>query len=1096
VSDEPRGDLAAVVRAYEDHLDGLARKAIEAPHQPGETPGGRTYAAIDAAKDAWQSFSEAAFRYGAVIEAGEGRARFYNVLAERAVRRWGTPPQPVNSAISWQRTHREADPNVDTEIISWFEACLVQEWLPTSRIGSSGTAVGSTAEVPVPAEWEHEQPRGARVSDTGNVAGMPTKRKLIEVALPLEAINVASAREKSIRHGHPSTLHLWWARRPLAACRAVLFASLVDDPSSDPDRFPTPKAVEDERTRLFGIIERLVLWENTTNEVVLEEARAEIRRSTGGNPPPVLDPFCGGGSIPLEAQRLGLTAYASDLNPVAVLITKALIEIPPKFANMPPVHPDARRGVGATGAWKGAVGLAEDVRRYGAWMRDEAERRIGHLYPKVRLPNEHGGGEATVIAWLWARTVTCPNPACGAQMPLVGSYSLAAKPGGRRYATPVIDRVKREVTFDISSSPPAIPDGTIGRRGALCLVCGSPTTLSYIRDEGRQGRMTTIPLAVVADSPAGRLYLAPTSVTGAGVAPTDFAPELISANPRDIKTQTYGLRTFGQLFTSRQATNLGVMVELAKEVPSKVAADAAAAGLPDDQHGLSAGGSGARAYGEAVAVYLAFAIDRLADRGSTLATWDAARSTIRNTFSRQAMAMSWDFAEGNPFSHSTGNFGDAVAWVCEALADVPAGPPGSVVQRDAAAVLDVAPVVVSTDPPYYDNIGYSDLSDYFYIWLRRSLSPSFPSLFSTMLTPKGPELVATPTRFDGDRTKADQHFEQGLRRAFGNLRAAAHLDYPVTVYYAFKQAETQGNGADARVASTGWETMLDGLLGSGLAVVGTWPIRTELSNKIGMQMNMLASSIVLVCRPRADSASITDRRGFLADLKAELPDALRTLQHGNIAPVDLAQASIGPGMAVFSGYAKVVEPDGTTMSVRTALALINGALDELLTEQEGEFDADTRWAIAWYDQFGLDEADSGRAILLTQAKDTSLEGLAIAGIVEARRGKTRLLDRSEYSVDWDPAKDRRTPVWEAMQRLIQVLLVDGEAGAAALLARLGGLGDTARDLAYRLYHVAERKGWTDEARAYNALVVAWPDLARGADSARAAQPAQATLGLE
>ena len=314
------------------------------------------------------------------------------------------------------------------------------------------------------------------------------KRKLIEVALPLEAINVASAREKSIRHGHPSTLHLWWARRPLAACRAVLFASLVDDPSSDPERFPTPKAVEDERTRLFGIIERLVQWENSTNEAVLEEARAEIRRSTGGNPPPVLDPFCGGGSIPLEAQRLGLTAYASDLNPVAVLITKALIEIPPKFANLPPVHPDARRGVGGTGAWKGAAGLAEDVRRYGAWMRDEAERRIGHLYPKVRLPKEHGGGEATVIAWLWARTVTCPNPACGARMPLVRSFALSTKKGKEAWVEPIVDRTAKTVRFEVRT-------GRAGRRPTADRSAAGRNSAASSASHGARSTTTSRPRA-------------------------------------------------------------------------------------------------------------------------------------------------------------------------------------------------------------------------------------------------------------------------------------------------------------------------------------------------------------------------------------------------------------------------------------------------------------------------------------------------------------------------------------------------------------------------------------------------------------------------
>jgi len=928
----------------------------------------------------------------------------------------------------------------------------------------------------------------------------PVKRKLIEVALPLEAINVASAREKSIRHGHPSTLHLWWARRPLAACRAVLFSSLVDDPSSDPDRFPTPKAVEDERTRLFGIIERLVLWENTTNEVVLEEARAEIRRSTGGNPPPVLDPFCGGGSIPLEAQRLGLTAYASDLNPVAVLITKALIEIPPKFANQPPVHPDARRGVGGTGAWKGAAGLAEDVRRYGAWMRDEAERRIGHLYPKVRLPKEHGGGEATVIAWLWARTVTCPNPACGARMPLVRSFALSTKKGKEAWVEPIVDRAAKTVSFEIRTRIGTVPAGTVGRRGARCIVCEGPVTLELIRIEGRAHRIEARLMAIVAEGERGRVYLPPDdeqSAIARSAHPTWVPDESIAFNPRDIKAPTYGLATFGELFTPRQLVALSTFSDLVGEARSGIIRDAIAAGRSDDAMRLHAGGVGVVAYADAVATYLAFAVDKGANYWSSLCAWHQSAEKLMSTFGRQALPMVWDFTEANPLSNSSGNFYLGITQAAEMLEAAPAYGIGQATLSPAAHVHVDQPVAISTDPPYYHNIIYADLADFFYVWLRRSLSTVFPELFATVLTPKTDELVAAPYRFGGDHGAAEAHFEAGLGAAFARIREIAVSSVPITVFYAFKQSESDGGDeALSTLASTGWETMLEGLLAAGFSVHGTWPIRSELTVALKKDMDTLASSIMLVCRPRTADAGITTRKDFVAALKREMPEALRTLQHGNIAPVDLAQSSIGPGMAIFSRYAKVLEPDGSAMRVRTALALINQVLDELLAEQEGEFDADTRWAIAWYEQFGLGEAAYGTAETLSKAKNTSVAGVVEAGIVVASRGRVRLLERAEYSANWDPANDARIPVWEATQRLVHALLTDGEASAGALLARLGGLGDTARDLAYRMYQVAERKGWTDEAQAYNALVVAWTDLARGAESARAAQPAQASLGLE
>jgi putative DNA methylase len=915
----------------------------------------------------------------------------------------------------------------------------------------------------------------------------PVRRKLIEVALPLEAINVASAREKTIRQGHPSTFHLWWARRPLAACRAVLFASLVDDPSSDPDRFPTPKAVEDERTRLFGIIERLVQWENSTKEEVLEEARVEIRRSTGGNPPPILDPFCGGGSIPLEAQRLGLTAYASDLNPVAVLITKALVEIPPKFADQPPVHPGARRGIGGTGAWKGAAGLAADVRAYGVWMRDEAERQIGHLYPKVRLPREHGAGEATVVAWIWARTVRCPNPACGALTPLANNWELSTK---RRHFSvqPVVDPAQRTIKYRIVPGPATTPP-TVGRGGARCLVCSAGMSLDQVRAAGRNGDTGTDLIAVVVDGGTNRRYLEADIGVATAVTPAahpDRPDELLSTHPQYMGTPRYGLTRVGDLFTERQLAVLGVLAALVSVASQKAEEDAVRAGDRD-----------AKAYGLAIATYLALLVDRVANRSSTQSFWDPTGENVQQVFARQALPMIWISAEANVFSGASGSIDGQIDYLARALAAVPAAPDAHVEQQDATNASFREGALVSTDPPYYDNVPYADLSDFFYVWLRRSVGARYPGLFETLLTPKAAELVADSVRLGG-RDQAKGFFEAGLSAVLSRLARVQTDQAPMTVYYAFRQSEAHADPEGHTVAaSTGWETMLASLLGAGLAVVGTWPMRTEQPGGLReLGRNALASSVVLVCRPRQADAGTATRRSFVTSLKREMPEALRTLQHGNIAPVDLAQSSIGPGMAIFSRYTRVLEPDGSPMPVRTALALINQVLDEILAEQEGEFDADTRWAIAWYEQFGLSESSYGTAETLSKAKNSSIDGLVEAGIVSASRNRVRLLKRPEYSSTWDLMKDRRIPVWEATQRLIGILLTDGESAASDLLARLGGLGDTARDLAYRLYGIAERKGWTDEARAYNALVVAWTDLARGADSARAAQPTQANLGLE
>ena len=889
---------------------------------------------------------------------------------------------------------------------------------------------------------------------------MTYKKKLIEVALPLDAINRESAREKNIRHGHPSTLHLWWARRPLAACRAVLFASLVNDPSAHSDRFPTEEAQDAERERLFHIIEELVKWENTTNERVLDAARAEIMRSCDGNPPPVCDPFCGGGSIPLEAQRLGLTAYASDLNPVAVLITKALIEIPPKFAGQPPVHREDDK-LETTGSWKGAQGLAEDVRYYGKWMRDQAEHRIGHLYPKVKLPPEQGGGEATVIAGLWARTITCPNPACRTRMPLVNSLAVSRR-GNKAWLEPVPDREKKAVNFKVRTGPGCPEDGSVQRSGATCLACGTSVPLSIVRAQAKAGDMGAQLLCTIAEGNRKRVYVEADhdQMRAADVEPPDDAPETdLPEQALGFRVQGYGMTKHRDLFTNRQLTTLTTFCDLVEEARKQVIAD-----------------SGDERYADAVATYLGLGVSRLANRCSSQSFWHAGRDTVEQVFGRNALPMIWVYAEANPFSSSSGNFIGQMGYLVEALSRTPAEGQVVVQQLDAAATIDRPPMLVATDPPYYDNVPYADLSDFFYVWLRRCLGHLHPDLFSTILVPKAQELIAEPAR-QGSWDAAAAFFEAGLRRAFENMLAAHDETFPLTLFYAFRQAEDAADGA-GRV-STGWETMLQGLLDAGAAITGTWPVRTEQPGGLReLKRAALASSIVLVCRKRRIDAPLATRKEFIGALKAELAGALRRLQHGNIAPVDLAQASIGPGMAIFSRYAKVVEADGKPMTVRSALGIINQALDELLSEQESDFDADTRWALAWFEECGMELGSFGKAETLSKAKNTAINGLVHAGILEAKGNRVRLFDRSELSAFWNPATDARLTVWEVAQHLILALETGGETKAAELLRMVGGLGETARELAYRLYVICERKKWAREALAYNSLVVAWPEIAR------------------
>ena len=897
------------------------------------------------------------------------------------------------------------------------------------------------------------------------------KKKLIETSLPLEAINAASAREKSIRHGHPSTLHLYWSRKPLATARAVLFAQLVDDPASRPEEFPTVESQDKERARLHALMEKLIIWENSNDEKLLEQAREEIRKSNDGKLPAVVDPFAGGGSIPLEAQRLGLESHASDLNPLAVLINKALIEIPPKFAGWSPVFPGIAE---EQSSWLHAEGLAADVQHYGQWLRDEAEKRIGHLYPKVTAP---GGTEHTVIAWKWARTVINPNPANPIETPLVNSWWLSKKKGKEAWvkATVVDGQVQYEVQHN-ADGPKKGEDGTRVGRGGISLADGTPISADYIKEQGVQRGLGSHLIAIVAEDKKGRLYLSPNAEHMAASlvkAPDDVPLQEIPHNPRSHWTPAYGLTKFSDLFTNRQLVALTTLSELVPEVRSKVLEDALASGIPAGER-LEDGGVGAEAYADAVATYLALGVSRMADYCNSLCTWDRTRDSVTHLFSRQAIPLVWDYVEANILSNSSGNFLGQLGWIVKALQRMNVQGSGKVKQISATS-RDYAGLVVSTDPPYYDNIGYSDLSDFFYVWLRKSLRTIHPSVVGTMLTPKADELVANPYRHDG-KQGAEKFFIEGFNSVFHRIRESdANPDAPMTVYYAYKQ---QDRGKDG-TSSTGWHTLLDGLIQSGWEITATWPMRSELKNRmLSHGTNALASSILLACRLRPADARVVARRAFVAALKSELPEALRTLMQGTIAPVDLAQAAIGPGISVFSRYAKVQEADGTDMSVKDALQLINATLDEVLGEQESDLDSDTRFAVRWYRQYGWRADNSGIADQLARSSDTSLAELQRGGIFEAKGGKARLLSPTQLDEEWDPAADEHVSVWEATVRLAAVLAKDGVDKIAELLPAVGEKVslDAVKELGFLLFHEAEKNKDTDDAILFNGLVSSWGDL--------------------
>ena len=912
------------------------------------------------------------------------------------------------------------------------------------------------------------------------------KRKLIEVAIPLEAINAASAKEKMPGIGaHPRGIHLWWARRPLAACRAVLFAQLVDDPSSHPDKFPTEEDVDEERKRLFKIVEDLVVWQNSTNESVLKRAREEIRRSCDNELPPIYDPFSGGGSIPLEAQRLGLPAYGSDINPVAVMIGKSMIEIPPKFKDWDPVHP----GPKDSNHYRYAEGLAEDVKYYGEWMREKAFQRIGHLYPQADVSKEVGSGKATVIAWIWARTVPSPDPAFGnAHVPIASSFLLSSKAGKEVWVKPIVDKAKKTISYRIrkggtTDELSVAKSGTKVGRGAnfRCLLSETAITPAHVKTSGMNGNLGQCLIAIVTQGRRGRDYVEPLAehVNIAFSARPDRKPQM--ALPGDMRafwTPPYGLRTFGDLFTDRQLVALNTFSDLVHEARIKIERDAKNSGLSEDSTPFREDGIGANAYAEAVSVYLAFGVERCADFNNSIVRWNSSNEKVMNLFARQAIPMTWDFGEANILAEVVGGFTSATKFISQCISKLVAHRVGSILAHDAQMMDYKNGAVISTDPPYYDNIGYADLSDFFYCWMKPLIRPTFPELFGVLATPKSEEIVATPYRH-GSKKAAEDFFLEGMSRTIANMARQSSPDYPTTLYYAFKQSEIIQEG----ISSTGWATFLQAVLEAGYAVVSTWPVRSEQAHRIiASGTNALANSVVLVCRKREDSAETISRAEFIGALKRQLPMAIENLQKVNISPADMPQSAIGPGMGIFSRCKAVLEADDSPMTVKTALQLINGELDEYLGGIQGEFDADTRFAITWFEQNGLAAGEYGEANNIAMARGISVSSVQHAGIVESAAGKVRILNRDEIDSDWNPTTDTHLTVWECCQHLIRTLEQGGEQAAALLLKKIGPVhADAARDLAYCMYDIcANKRRDAGEATAYNGLIAVWPELTRQA----------------
>ena len=932
---------------------------------------------------------------------------------------------------------------------------------------------------------------------------MEHRRKLIETDWPLNDISRQSVKEKALTHGHPQTLHRWWARRPLAACRAALFASIVDDPGDCYDEFPDEEAVSRKRRSLNDLITQLVQWKRTddkspSNRELMGKVRYEIARSIARNHGDTLpetteeaetyltenrnlatvyDPFCGGGSVPHEAQRLGLDAIASDQNPVAVLITKALVQFSHPYVNRHPINSEANKLEARDGrrrpkrpvTWRGASGLADDLRFYGKWILNKARERIGHFYPDVDIP---GGSTATTTAWIWANTITCSNVACRATIPLLKSYQLTAK-GEKHWVKPSVSPLEGTVEFSVQRTKVGVPEQpTMRGDSVVCLACDQPSPLDYVREEARSKRLGTQMMAIVSHSGPNRHFAAPTEnhIDKAMSARPDFGFVPSGSLPSEalgFSIQNYGFTQWRDLYTNRQLLTITTLSMLIDEVVEIIVRD-----------------GGEQAYAETIKTYLALALGRTAETNCRFTRWVNTGDKVAGVFGRQTLNMVWDFAEPNIFSNRTQCWTNQVNWVAKVLERLPKDTvPGNVYLGDASSPSQaISDAIVITDPPYYDNIGYADLSDFFYVWLRPLLKDIHPKLFTGISVPKHNQIVAAPL-FDDPR----QHFADRLSQALVRIHDSSAREYPSSIFYAYRQKEN-GN-ADSSL--TGWHAMLDSLVKAGFKVVGTWPIRTEHSGRLRSQKsNALATSVLLVCRRRHEDAPITTRGNFIAELEAELPQALdRLTRYNHIEPLDLEQAAIGPGMEVYSKYRSVETNKGEPVDVIEALQCINRVIADYIDREEGELvgdlDAPTQFCLSWVKQHGFQQGESGQAEMLAKPKGVTIDGLRDElRLLDARAGRMRIIDYNEYEPEVRIKRvSLESSIWEGCMLMAHNFgAVKGKRvhGAAQVYSRMGTNAEKVERLARILFDRFERRSESVHSRVFNDIVASWQDIVRNA----------------
>ena len=911
------------------------------------------------------------------------------------------------------------------------------------------------------------------ITSSATDASPAVRKKLIEVALPLHAINAAARKEKTTTHGHPSTFHLWWGHRPYSVARAVIFASLVDDPSARPDLYPTEVEQSRAREAYFYLIEELVQWKNVTNPSVLAAAKKYISQSVGPDGPTVVDPFSGRGTIPLEAKRLGCSVLGSDLNPVAVLISKALVETPGKFAHVSPVHPATSNAIS-----RGVAAIASDVIAYGRDLLESAKHEVSSLYPGV----EQKDGRWTVTAWLWARSMECPNPVCGrSETPLVKSSVLSTKAKPRIHLKPRVDLGSRRVAFDPSQDKTEPFSNVLSKRGATCIFCHELIPLKYIRETAAKSGLGRMPMGAVISRNGKKKFVGSDTVVDTIIEPS--LPESLldvelTINSRHMGPPVYGLLRHRDLYTRRQLKMLATLAGSIKKIRDDVLRDSVAAGMHQDDIRLEDGGCGASAYADAIATYLGIAVSRLADRSSTLAFWQV-DETIGHVFVRPALPMTWDFVEVNPFSESAGSFANCIDSIAKTIVKLPESDNAAIEMADARFVEYPANSVVITDPPYYDNVPYADISEYFYVWLREGLGDIWQSLFASLGTPKLAELTYDKSRHDGDVVRARAHFTDGFIETFRRWRQVANANFPSLVFYAFRATSKVGSKDATGVVSAGWESILTSLVAAGYQITGTWPIGTERANRFrSIDSNALGSSIVLVIRPREKDARNCSRTEFIRELRSGLPFAVSSLRNLNLAATDLQQAAIGPGMAIFSKYGYVLEPDDSNMTIGAALSIINDELAQVLLGEMSDVDAQTHFALAWFDEFGYGEGAYSRADVALRAKNARIEPLLASGVVLSESGRVRLLSPREVTVSEDISL---FPLWAQAVCLVAALTSDegSEDKAAELLRSLNApSAERIRDIAYHCYLVCDKAKRLSDALDFNAVVQAWPDLLR------------------